>query len=272
MYSNLNILFIFLACLIFTTAQDYQPCPLLGPRFPAPVGLSSSKTVKATLTNLTKALDEISNSSNGSEFTATTSNTTSFSVALFATDFLTTSSKPYFFEYHHTAPSLGNRSIGVSEVNATSVYNVARVTTVFTVYAMLLAVGDEHWLEPITKYIPELAESAGEQVIESVRWNDVRLIDLASNMAGIGRTGKFFFTKLENIQTNSPSISRYTPGAKSPLGAGSSSAYQGANEFRLCSGESATISGRYFTTPTCLLAICNPDILGCRLPAPSNRY
>jgi hypothetical protein len=163
------------------------------------VGLSSSKTIQAALVNLTKAFGEISSSSSGSEFTATTPNTTSFSVALFATDALANSSKPYFFEYHHTAPSLGNRSIGVSEVNATSVYSVARVTTVFTVYAMLVAVGNEHWLEPITKYIPELAESAGEQVIESVRWNDVRLIDLASNMAGIGRTGKFS-PKLNNIK------------------------------------------------------------------------
>ncbi|KAL9082398.1 MAG: hypothetical protein Q9165_008903, partial [Trypethelium subeluteriae] len=131
------------------------------------------------------AFNNITASSDGSVFTATTPNTTSFSVAIFSSEIAANSSSPFFYEYHHTAKDLKISTAGVKEVDATTVYGAARVTTVFTVYAFLAAIGDHHWLDPITLYIPELARLVTNSSIKSVNWQDVRLIDLASNMAGI---------------------------------------------------------------------------------------
>ncbi|KAF1809860.1 beta-lactamase/transpeptidase-like protein [Eremomyces bilateralis CBS 781.70] len=179
------LVFLFSAVPSVRSLDSYQPCPLLGPRFPLPTGLPTSKPLQAALMNLTAALDALS-TGDSHDFTATT-NTTSFSVALFSSDPLSNASSPFFYQYHHTASNSTAGPIGVREVNADSVYNVARITSVFTVYAFLVAAGDTHWLDPITKHVPELAASEGSQPVESVKWEDVRLIDLASNMAGIGR-------------------------------------------------------------------------------------
>jgi hypothetical protein len=179
--------------LIFTVVpsvrpQDsYQPCPLLGPRFPLPTGLSSSKAVQAALANLTASLDALSIGDSGGF--STTTNTTTFSVGLFSSEPPGTTSSPLFYQYHHTAFNSTGGPVGGQRVHADSVYNIARVTTVFTVYAFLIAAGDTRWLDPITKHVPELAFFDGNQTAKSGDWGEVRLIDLASNMAGIARDG-----------------------------------------------------------------------------------
>lgn len=184
------ILVVLFASLPFVYLQaTYQPCPPLGPRFPLPAHLSSSKVLQGALTNLTVAFDAMAVNSDSNDFTSTTPNTTSFSVAIFSSDPVANASSPFFYQYHHAASNVTTGSSGMDNVDADSVYNVARVTTVFTVFAFLVAVGDAHWLEPVTQYIPELASHQGGGV-----WHDVRLIDLASNLAGIARDSKDCFS------------------------------------------------------------------------------
>jgi hypothetical protein len=201
-----QLLVFFLKTASFAHSQDiYQPCPLLGPRFPLPTGLSSAHALQAALVNLTAALDALSTGDSG-EFSATT-NSTTFSIALFSSDPLANTSSPLFYQYHHTALNSTAPSINVQKVHADTVYNVARVTTVFTVYAFLIAVGEAHWLDPITTHIPELASLGGNGHVASGNWEDVRLIDLASNMAGIARDGNV--SALLNSFSNSNSNQSY---------------------------------------------------------------
>ena len=103
-------------------------------------------------------------------------------------------SLPFLYEYHHTAVNLEDSTAGVKDMDATTIYGAARITTIFTVYAFLATIGDQHWVDPITIYIPELAHLVTSSPIKSINWQDVRLIDLASNMAGIASNGNVCFS------------------------------------------------------------------------------
>lgn len=178
------------AFLSLTTANDsFQPCPLLGPRFPIPTALTTSQTMNMALRNLTEAFDEMI-SSGDSSFGEISPNTTSFSVALFSTHGSGNASEPFIYQYHHTAPSLAANSNGVTEVGSSSIYNIGGLTQMLTVYTFLICVGDVHWQRPITNFLPELVSSTPSQPSKSIQWEDVRLIDLASHMAGIPRDGR----------------------------------------------------------------------------------
>lgn len=167
--------------------DEYKPCPLLGPRFPLPTSLSTSAIVQKALANLTAAFDATADSDSSNGFTAVTPNTTSYSIALFSSNAEATS--PMFYQYHHNALDT-NSSMGMGQVDANSIYNAARVTTVFTVYAFLTAVGDDHWHDPITDHVPNL-RGLKNQSPDSPSWADIRLIDLASNLAGIAKDGNY---------------------------------------------------------------------------------
>lgn len=170
-------------------AQDissYTPCPILGPRYPYPVQLSQWPTVQDALANLTDRLDKLIDSGGQSSYTDTTPNTTTFSIALFEVNDEFNVSAPFFYEYHHVAPSLKN----TTEVNSNSVYNIAGLSQVLTVYTFLAAAGEEKWYEPVTKYVPELVDMSRGSAITAVDWASILLIDLATHLAGIAREGK----------------------------------------------------------------------------------
>ena len=178
------------AFLSLTRANDsYQPCPLLGPRFPVPTAIATSQTMNIALRNLTEAFDEIVSSGNSS-FGEISPNTTSFSVALFSSHDSGNASEPFIYQYHYTAPSLAANSNGVTKVDANSIYNIGGLTQMLTVYAFLVCVGDIYWQQPITNYLPELANSTPSEALNSIQWENIRLIDLASHMAGIPRDGR----------------------------------------------------------------------------------
>lgn len=171
----------------FSLAPPF-PCPLLGADFPPPTNLSSSSTVREAANNLTDLLNTTiitGNSTHG----PSQLNTTSISLSVFSTGDLANST---FFEYHYTSPTLANVTEGVKSVDSNSIYRIGSVSKLFTVYTFLAEVGETHWREPVTKYIPELAAAAKsrQDSLESVQWDDVTLGDLASQMAGIARDCK----------------------------------------------------------------------------------
>lgn len=173
-------------------ADDFQPCPLLGPRFPIPSSVAESATVQKALRELESKLDSgvaTSNTSNGPIFP----NTTSFGIVIFDASDGATDQQPFFFEYHHTASVLkDNAPGGVRDVDADSIFRVGGLTEMFAVWTLLAEVGDGHWGDPVTKWVPELASAAEkmdalQDPVSYVDWDDITLGDLASHTAGIGR-------------------------------------------------------------------------------------
>lgn len=176
--------------LIASIHADNPPCPPLGPNFPLPTSISSSPIVASGIQDLEKQLESsivTGNSSNG----PTTPNTTSFSIALFSVE-NTNSSSPFLWQFHHSAPSLSNSTQGVRSVDENSVYRIGTLSQLFTVYAFLIAAGEEHWGESVTKWVPELANASKTLNDQSkyVDWNAVTLGDLAGHLSGIARDCK----------------------------------------------------------------------------------
>lgn len=141
--------------------------------------------------NTTKTFDDLVRSGGGEEHGPIESNTTSFSIGLFSpTDGLNLS-KPFFYEYHYTAPSLAKQSNNQTNVGAQSIYRIGSLTQVFTAWLTLVEAGEVTWTAPVTKYIPELAQAVAsgrdQTSVTQVAWEDITLGDLAAHLAGLPR-------------------------------------------------------------------------------------
>ncbi|KAI9927460.1 hypothetical protein MW887_003074 [Aspergillus wentii] len=168
----LVLFFFFTACL----ASKY--CPLLGPVFPAAKHLSDSESFAAAKIHLSNTLDKAIKTSS-----ILNSNTTSLSLQLFSTNDVDP-----LLEYYYTAPIIQNATTGVTKVDADSVFRIGSVTKVLTILVLLVEEGDAIFHEPITKYIPELRNAGvADDEIDSVRWDEVTIGELASQLSGIGR-------------------------------------------------------------------------------------
>ncbi|EXJ79009.1 hypothetical protein A1O3_08510 [Capronia epimyces CBS 606.96] len=183
----LQISFILLLSLVPTSrSQSFQPCPILGPRFPLPTGLASDSIVQSALKNATATLDELVSTSN-STYGTISSNTTSFSIGLFTSNDPLNFSHPFFYEYNYAAPALSKTKLGTSKLNSETLFRIGTVTEVFTVWVFLIEAGEAYWIDPITKYIPELVEGNGQIAFGHFSWEDVTLGDLARHLSGVPR-------------------------------------------------------------------------------------
>lgn len=178
---------------LISLSESFLLCPLLGPTIPSATSLPQSPTFRQTLQNITATL----NQGIGTNILGVNFNTTSFSISIFSTSANSTpATEPYLWQYHHTAPSLADAVNGVKTVDADSIYRIGSVTKVFTILNFLVNAGDTYWDRSVVEYVPELAD-AGRNLnatalpLEYVKWEDIRLGDLASHMAGIGRDCEF---------------------------------------------------------------------------------
>ncbi|KAF4630436.1 hypothetical protein G7Y89_g7707 [Cudoniella acicularis] len=166
----------------------FQECPYLGPDFPAPTNLTNSSTFQKALANLTSTIE------NGIVSGTLFPNSTSFSVEIFSTK----NPNP-LFEYHHTSPNLQLFN-GTKLVDGNSIYRIASISKLFTVYLFLIEAGDVHFHDSITKFIPELAEESifysNDEAADFVDWESVTIGELASQMSGISRDSEFGFPPL----------------------------------------------------------------------------
>lgn len=199
---GLSLLVLLGAAATGTSAQKL--CDLGGPDFPAPQKLSASPAFQQAKARLGAAL--------GSN-AALRPNDTAFSFALFS------ASEPgVLYEHHYTPPGA---NVGVPKVDGDSVYRIGSVSKVFAVWAFLAQLGDSHFNEPVTKFVPELKTAkpvypgAAEDSIDSVRWEDVTLGDLASQTSGIGRDGMFFFL-FPLVSIRSPAMGQGLRGCVNP--------------------------------------------------------
>lgn len=174
------------------TIVTHKDSPLAGPDFPAPSHLAQSRPLRAAIESFEAYLNNASSGFRTGEETA-------FAVSMFSAREQVT-----LYEHYYTPP--GN--VGVETVDRDSVFRIASVSKVFTVWAFLIGTGgDRYFNEPITKFIPELADANQKRKetspitspldtlyddIDSVIWEEVTVGQLASHAAGIARDSMFY--------------------------------------------------------------------------------
>jgi hypothetical protein len=175
-------LILLLAGAVSSVTAVVNPCPLEGPVWPKPAKLSTRPAVVAAVANLTSFFTKLDANP---DVTVGTQNY-SYSIVVFSSY----EDEP-LFNYSHTSPLLASQSTqGVTEVDTDTVFRLGSLTKIFTIYNMLLNVGDAIWNDPITKYVPELVAQADRTPFDAVNytdWNDVTIGGLATQMAGVPR-------------------------------------------------------------------------------------
>jgi len=157
-----------------------QLCPPFTPNLPVSGPLADTQAITAAVQNLTTLISSIMGTA------ALTSDDTSFSVDIYSLE-----DGGSLFTYHYSGANLQNASEGVTSVDSNTIYRIGSISKVFTVYTYLANAGDDTWNQPITKYIPELAEAASstadESDIDALRWHQVTVGALASQLSGVVR-------------------------------------------------------------------------------------
>ncbi|KAK5656822.1 hypothetical protein OQA88_4370 [Cercophora sp. LCS_1] len=156
-------------------------CPLYGPQLPRPKNLFWEPGIQYAAYILDDIFPQYIDNDNN-----TGSQRFSYSVEVFSG----TEDLP-LWQHHWTAPNLASlNSTGVKKVDGNSVYRIGSVTKIFTVLGFLASVGDGVLNDPVTKYLPELAELA-ENSIESAifapDWESITVGSLATQTSGLIR-------------------------------------------------------------------------------------
>ncbi|KAF1355700.1 beta-lactamase/transpeptidase-like protein [Lizonia empirigonia] len=147
-------------------ATSASICPILGPVFPAPINLHSSSTFRDALKSVQSNIDKALASGNSVHGLLNPNDT--YSVQIFST----ASERP-LLDYHRRGPAvLGNRT-----VDGDSVYQIASVSKLITVYLLLLEAGEAIFSDKLTKYLPELRGVAS--------WDDITIGSLAGDLGGV---------------------------------------------------------------------------------------
>ncbi|OKP10987.1 Beta-lactamase-like protein [Penicillium subrubescens] len=153
-------------------------CPLLGPSWPAPTGLSSDATVQAALKNITQTLQDVSNAGK-------------FSGASLSLEIFDTSSSDALLTYAYTAKEI-NTTLGVSKVDENTVFRIGSTSKMFPMFLILIQSGFKTLQDPISKYIPEIKAAAADIQRNSTKrnngndytnWDDITVGELASHLA-----------------------------------------------------------------------------------------
>ncbi|KAF2433280.1 beta-lactamase/transpeptidase-like protein, partial [Tothia fuscella] len=151
-------------------------CPLLGPVLPPNPQLHQSLAVSKAKENLPQLLQKtLANLSYSA--------TTSFSVAVFSGF-----DNQSLVDYHFAAPKLNN-TLTSGSLNRNTVYRVGSVTKLTVAYTLLVHSGFGILQEPITKFIPELAEAdkINANDLDRVEWSEITVESLLSHSSGITR-------------------------------------------------------------------------------------
>jgi CubicO group peptidase (beta-lactamase class C family) len=145
-----------------------QDCPILGPAYPE-VNPGSSAVFGAAKTAIE---DEITKALAGGQL----DKGTYFGIQVFSRN----SDKTLYEKYY--GPLVGPDTL----------YRIASISKVVSVYTTLSELGDKYWNEPVTKYIPELAKLKVKSPVDDIDWSEVTLGALASHMGGVARDCRAF--------------------------------------------------------------------------------
>ncbi len=174
-----------LLALPITLSSAKKNCPLYGPQFPKTRNLLQQPGLQSAAKILDDVFTQYIDHSN-----TTGSEAFSYSVEVFSGN----DDAPLLWSHHWTATNLKYfNSTGVIHVDENTVYRIGSITKIFTVFAFLATVGDGIWNDPVTKYLPEVAELAAarkdreEDPIFEVDWDEITVGSLASQTSGLMR-------------------------------------------------------------------------------------
>ena len=190
--------FSFQDVVILTSFVGSTHANYLGPRFPSPVDLTSnSSIVTAGWKNVSVALDSYiaGGSSNETTLPLDKLKEITFSAGMFSIHDPAASQ----LQYHHISED-AKASPGTHTLDGDSIYRLASVSKLITVFASLLAFDDDHWDQPITNFIPGISNSSlngtGEDSVLRSQWEKVSLRALASQISGLPRDPAPWFADL----------------------------------------------------------------------------
>ncbi|KAI0435706.1 beta-lactamase/transpeptidase-like protein [Xylaria telfairii] len=150
-------------------------CPLKGPQFPAPTDLGSETLFRNAVSVIEQSIR--------ANLTQAPYNETTFSIGMFST-----TDHELLYEFHYTDPTVSTSKLGANEVDADSIYRIASITKILTIYQWLIADGDRKFNSPISDFIPQLLQYEKHQDdYPAPRWDEITVNDLAMFLAGIGR-------------------------------------------------------------------------------------
>ena len=182
MHLSRHALFLISVCITSAFAD------FLGPTYPAPHDLTSNKSlIPASWDKFTSTLDAYlkKNQSTASGSLSGVENVT-FSIGLFSIHDPAAAK----LQYHYTSPQIANATQGATKVDGDSIYRVASISKLFTVFAGLLELTEEDWNRPLIEIIPELADPARvtagkEDPVYTIQWDKITPWALAAHLAGI---------------------------------------------------------------------------------------
>ncbi|KAJ5149866.1 hypothetical protein N7448_001444 [Penicillium atrosanguineum] len=162
-----------------------NPCPILGPIWPAATGLSSDPVVIEALQNITTTIEHAIDAGNFSS--------DSISLQIFDAN-----DPGALLSLFNTAADI-NTTLGVSDVDENTVFRIGSTSKLFTMFMLLIENGLGPMQDPVADYIPELRDAIidlfrnstnWDNGIDFTKWNEVTVGELATHMAGIGRDCK----------------------------------------------------------------------------------
>lgn len=160
----------------------------LGPTFPAPEDLCSDQSlVRSAWENVTLTFDSYLRHGEKSSVTigiAGTENVT-FSAGLFSVHDAAAAQ----LQYHYTAPQVASSVNGTNAVDGDSIYRVASVTKLMTVFVGMLSLTDDQWHRSIVEIVPEFASTGTETDNHVPEWDKITPWTLANHLSGIESTG-----------------------------------------------------------------------------------
>ena len=177
-------------CLLFAPILSTVVADLLGPTYPAPTDLSSSDShVKKAWSLLSTAFDESlkkNNTTPGFKDLVRAGKVT-FSTSLFSLR----DPAAIDLQYHYTAPQVTSAQYGTNEVNGDSIYRVASISKLITVFTGMLELTDAQWNTPLSEVFPGLAslnKKTGDP-LEEIQWDSITPWTLANQLSGIPTLG-----------------------------------------------------------------------------------
>lgn len=167
--------------LLCTAIAKAYICRPFNDLYPVPVNASSD-----VFTSASQQLNSTLSSLLVNQTVQASTNSTSFSLNVFSLHDPTS-----ILTYHHSAPALTASTEGVKHVDSSTIYRLGSVSKLWTMYIWLLAAGDGAFNDPITKYVPELAQYTSshnpKNEVDIVNWHSITVEALASHLSGIGR-------------------------------------------------------------------------------------
>nr|OQO28615.1 hypothetical protein B0A51_03331 [Rachicladosporium sp. CCFEE 5018] len=127
-------------------AVPYVPCGILGPDYPAPLGLSSDLVFKDVVQNISDALKNAT-VADDALLTTLKANQTSWSIGIFDLD-------STLLSVQHTADTATLANESVKAVTEDSIYRIGSLSKLITAYTYLVEVGHAYWDRPVTDFEP----------------------------------------------------------------------------------------------------------------------